>query len=243
MYRSAETSFRANQPLPCRISGTTAAPTTTRRTTVVMTTTATSSGKTSKSWPWVLENNAGSCNDWSSSLSLRRWHIHKPERPPDLTILSRLLPIEHGLRVHNIRRKCPGLAVLALWYIGCSGFQSDCFIYLTNRKVNFHFQAPNNIIVLTFITFDTESGGWSCYDYLEIRDGNSAYSPLVGYFCGDEDDVPDHVLSTGNNMRLRWGSKYDAFTHQHFVLFLLLIAGLCLMDLLSTRDMKLTLML
>ena len=69
-----------------------------------------------------------------------------------------------------------------------------------------HLQAPNSIVVLTFITFDIEPGYWGCsYDYLEIRDGDSAYSQLLGYLCGGEDDIPDHVVSTGNSVWLRWG--------------------------------------
>ena len=67
-----------------------------------------------------------------------------------------------------------------------------------------HFKAPNSIIVLTFITFDMEDAGCN-FDYLEIRDGDSAYSPMLGMLCGDEDDIPDHVVSTGNSLQLRWG--------------------------------------
>ena len=70
-------------------------------------------------------------------------------------------------------------------------------------NVNYlHFKAPNSIIVLTFITFDMEDAGCN-FDYLEIRDGDSAYSPMLGMLCGDEDDIPDHVVSTSNSILLR----------------------------------------
>ena len=49
-------------------------------------------------------------------------------------------------------------------------------------------------------------GGVTCkYDYLEIRDGTSEQSPLIGAYCGDSTVVslPIQMQSTGNNVWIR----------------------------------------
>lgn len=45
------------------------------------------------------------------------------------------------------------------------------------------------------------------YDYLEIRDGDSETSPLIGQFCGY--DLPDDLKSTGNSLLLKFISDGD----------------------------------
>ena len=48
--------------------------------------------------------------------------------------------------------------------------------------------------------FDIESG-WNCfYDYLEIRDGDSGNSTLLGRYCGDSSQTPDPILSSYNHL-------------------------------------------
>ena len=51
-----------------------------------------------------------------------------------------------------------------------------------------------------FRDFDIESG-WNCaYDYLEIRDGDSSNSTVLGRYCGDSSQTPDPVLSSYNHL-------------------------------------------
>lgn len=42
------------------------------------------------------------------------------------------------------------------------------------------------------------------YDYLEVRDGNSENSPLIGHFCGY--DKPDDITSTSNILWMKFVS-------------------------------------
>ena len=42
------------------------------------------------------------------------------------------------------------------------------------------------------------------YDYLEVRDGRDASSPLIGRFCGYK--IPDDIKSTGNELYVKFVS-------------------------------------
>lgn len=44
---------------------------------------------------------------------------------------------------------------------------------------------------------------FSTKDYIEIRDGNSEDSPLMGSFCGNGTNVPAFMQTTQNYLRLR----------------------------------------
>ena len=49
-----------------------------------------------------------------------------------------------------------------------------------------------------------------CYDYLEIRDGNSETSPRIDKFCGNK--IPATIQATQNNVFIKWGKpiyKYN----------------------------------
>ncbi len=54
----------------------------------------------------------------------------------------------------------------------------------------------------------------SCrYDYVEVRDGDSPKSPVIGRYCGDESPLP--IRSSGNSLHIRFVSdgynNYDGF--------------------------------
>ena len=58
-----------------------------------------------------------------------------------------------------------------------------------------------NISILMFdLNFDDTRK-----DYLEIRDGNSELSSLIGRFYGQK--IPEIISSTQNNLWIRWGNK------------------------------------
>ena len=67
-------------------------------------------------------------------------------------------------------------------------------------------QPTGSIILLTFHSMDIEEDTWcptcSC-DYLEIRDGSSAASPLLGKLCGS--NIPAPILSSQNQVWMKWG--------------------------------------
>lgn len=54
------------------------------------------------------------------------------------------------------------------------------------------------VYVYRFSSFEVEAHPSCGYDYVEVRDGDSLSSPLMGRFCGRS--VPDLLRSTGNSM-------------------------------------------
>lgn len=63
-------------------------------------------------------------------------------------------------------------------------------------------------VVLTFETFALEDNSVCQYDYVLIRDGSSARSPMVGKFCGTS--RPATITSTGNFLWI--GFRSDSST-------------------------------
>ncbi|KAG7512160.1 bone morphogenetic protein 1-like isoform X1 [Solea senegalensis] len=57
---------------------------------------------------------------------------------------------------------------------------------------------------LSFQSFETEQHDSCAYDYVELRDGSSENSPLLGRFCGY--DKPDDVKSSSNHLWLKFVS-------------------------------------
>ena len=78
---------------------------------------------------------------------------------------------------------------------------ADC-VYLISQ--------PNGTFVnISFITMDidcqevfTSSEGLTP-DYIELRDGNSEESPLMGRFCENGRTVPDFMQTSQNHLRIR----------------------------------------
>ena len=58
---------------------------------------------------------------------------------------------------------------------------------------------PNGEFVnVSFLTMDID-----CQDYIEMRDGNTENSPLMGRVCGGRSNIPDFIITTQNKLRLR----------------------------------------
>ncbi|XP_019741112.1 bone morphogenetic protein 1a [Hippocampus comes] len=57
---------------------------------------------------------------------------------------------------------------------------------------------------LTFQSFEIERHDSCAYDYLEVRDGNSENSPLLGRFCGY--DKPDDIKTSSNQLWMKFVS-------------------------------------
>ena len=74
-------------------------------------------------------------------------------------------------------------------------------------------QAPGTFINLNFLNFDIE-GSYNCaYDYLEIRDGDSADSPMIGKFCGDPTLIPAPLRSTHNYVWIKFVTDGSVQNH------------------------------
>nr|XP_010297053.1 PREDICTED: tolloid-like protein 1 [Balearica regulorum gibbericeps] len=55
---------------------------------------------------------------------------------------------------------------------------------------------------LTFNEFEIEQHQECAYDHLEVFDGESEKSPILGRLCGNK--IPDPLIATGNKMFLRF---------------------------------------
>ena len=78
--------------------------------------------------------------------------------------------------------------------------------YTEDVNCTYTITQPNGtIIILEVVTFDLEHS-WSAtckdsQDNLEIRDGSTKESPLIGRFCSN--NIPASMESTQNNMWIR----------------------------------------
>ena len=73
---------------------------------------------------------------------------------------------------------------------------ADC-VYLISQ--------PNGTYVnISFLTMDINCQNYnSASDFLEIRDGESKSSPVVGKLCGNGSNIPAFMTTTQNYMRIR----------------------------------------
>ena len=55
---------------------------------------------------------------------------------------------------------------------------------------------------LSFLSMDIDCQGTPS-DYIELRDGDSEGSPLMGSFCGDRSNAPAVMQTTQNHLRIR----------------------------------------
>ncbi|CAK8687745.1 unnamed protein product [Clavelina lepadiformis] len=75
--------------------------------------------------------------------------------------------------------------------------------YSQNRECLWRLLVDEGFQVgISFQAFKLERHDTCSYDYLEIRDGDSETSPLIGQFCGY--DLPDDLKSTGNSLLLKF---------------------------------------
>ncbi|TNN61141.1 Cubilin [Liparis tanakae] len=81
-------------------------------------------------------------------------------------------------------------------------------IYPHNLDCAIILKAPqNSSISFFFNSFDIESHSQCEFDYLEIRNGSTADSPLIGRFCGST--LPSPVFPQSNLLYLRFKSDYS----------------------------------
>uniref|UniRef100_A0A671XF39 Cubilin n=1 Tax=Sparus aurata TaxID=8175 RepID=A0A671XF39_SPAAU len=81
-------------------------------------------------------------------------------------------------------------------------------VYPHNMDCTIILKAPqNSIISFFFNSFDVESHSNCQFDYLEIRNGSTADSPLIGKFCGST--LPSPVFPQSNLLYLRFKSDFS----------------------------------
>ncbi|KAM6900418.1 cubilin [Xenentodon cancila] len=101
----------------------------------------------------------------------------------------------------------------AVYAVGCGGvltgsgqlrspYHPDAYPH--NKVCEWVINQPEGYVVtLNFLSFDVEGG--SCrFDFVEVRDGSSSSSPLLGTFCGD--DIPPRLQSTQRSMHIQFST-------------------------------------
>ncbi|KAM7304337.1 tolloid-like protein 1 [Ixodes scapularis] len=77
--------------------------------------------------------------------------------------------------------------------------------YRPNKECVWKITVPVNYqVALKFQSFEVENHDNCVYDYLEVRDGHDAGSPLLGKFCGYR--TPDDQRSSSNKMLVKFVS-------------------------------------
>ena len=60
----------------------------------------------------------------------------------------------------------------------------------------------------TFVSMRVLSTDINCHaagsDYIEMWDGISEKSPLIGKFCGNSENIPAIIQTTQSHLRIRW---------------------------------------
>lgn len=77
--------------------------------------------------------------------------------------------------------------------------------YLPNKECVWRITVPEEYqVALKFQSFEVENHDNCVYDYVEVRDGDTPDSRLIGVFCGYK--IPPDMRSTGNKLYLKFVS-------------------------------------
>lgn len=97
---------------------------------------------------------------------------------------------------------------------GCGGYYNSTSgeilspnypeFYTNNLDCDYHVEAPDNRILLTFLDFAVEDAIACRYDELTIYDGSDSNSPVLGSFCGFEN--PGEFLSSSNHLYMHFST-------------------------------------
>ena len=95
----------------------------------------------------------------------------------------------------------------------CGGNFSNSSGFVTSPFYPNKYQKMEDCVYLisqpngTLINIVFNSMGIDCHglpsDYIELRDGNSENSPLIGKFCGNGSSVHESMQTTQNHLRIR----------------------------------------
>lgn len=77
--------------------------------------------------------------------------------------------------------------------------------YQSSKECVWKLSVPQNFqVALKFQSFEIENHDNCVYDYVEVRDGHNADSPLIGVYCGYK--IPPDIKSTGNKLLVKFVS-------------------------------------
>ncbi|KAG7315209.1 hypothetical protein KOW79_021297 [Hemibagrus wyckioides] len=87
--------------------------------------------------------------------------------------------------------------------------------YPVNAKCDWTLQVSNGLAMeFRFTMLNLEFDHRCRYDFVELRDGDSIQSPLIGRYCGDK--IPPPIRSSGNSLHIHFVSdgynNYDGFS-------------------------------
>ncbi|XP_076146859.1 cubilin [Alosa pseudoharengus] len=120
----------------------------------------------------------------------------------------------------------------AMYEVACGGtlsgtgqirtpFHPDAYPH--NKECEWVINQPQGYAVtLSFLTFDVEGDGCQ-YDFVEVRDGPSASSPLIGQYCGDQ--MPPMLQSTQRSMYIRFKTDSSVSNHGFTAAYTSIIEG------------------
>lgn len=77
--------------------------------------------------------------------------------------------------------------------------------YQSSKECVWKLSVPQNFqVALKFQSFEIENHDNCVYDYVEVRNGHNADSPLIGVYCGYK--IPPDIKSTGNKLLVKFVS-------------------------------------
>ena len=124
--------------------------------------------------------------------------------------------------IHFIIKKKYCKSNSLFYFLECGGSFSDLTgvitspgypsLYPSNQNCIWILSIPNgNQIRLNFEYFDLEVNVNCDYDYLLVRDGAEAHSPIIGRFCGPSTYISEDTLySSGKDLRIEFHSDISS---------------------------------
>lgn len=113
---------------------------------------------------------------------------------------AHVLALDRGLRLK--RGSCGESLISDHGTIGSPNYPS---YYPAYSSCVWNIRVPGNSRMrLSFKAFQVESSSSCQFDYVEIRDGESASSELLGRFCGST--IPAPIMSSGNQVTIKFGT-------------------------------------
>ncbi|KAJ6216814.1 hypothetical protein RDWZM_007971 [Blomia tropicalis] len=113
-------------------------------------------------------------------------------------------PNQHNHRGFNATFEvvCGGEIMAEKGFLQSPNYPDD---YRPNKECIWKVTVPKNYqVALKFQSFEIENHDNCVYDYLEIRDGHSGNSPLIGKYCGHK--IPDDIRSNSNHLYVKFVS-------------------------------------
>ena len=104
--------------------------------------------------------------------------------------------------IHFIIVVCGGEIIAENGYLQSPYYPDE---YRPNKECIWHITVPDGYqVALKFQSFEIENHDNCVYDYLEIKDGYTDTSPMLGRFCGHK--IPADIRSSTNHLYVKFVS-------------------------------------